>query len=96
MQAAEGNEEYARISFQAEDGAEIEFYVLEQTKFYGINYLLVTEDTESEEAEAYILKEISDEDAQEAVYEMVEEQEELLALAKLFEELMEDVEIVDE
>lgn len=96
MQATEGNNEYIQIPFQTEDGTSVNFYVLEQTKFYGINYLLVTEDTESEEAEVYILKDLSNEEETEAVYEMVEDEEELSALAKLFEELMEDVDIVEE
>ena len=96
MQATEGNEAYIQIPFQTEDGVTVTFYVLEQTKFYGMNYLLVTEDTESEEAVSYILKDVSGEEAEEAVYEMVEDEKELSALAKLFEELMEDVDIIEE
>ena len=41
---------------------ETEFYVLEETRIGGKNYLLVTEDGEDEEeAEALILKDLSDE-----------------------------------
>ena len=84
-----------RIPFQTEDGKTVLFYVLEQTKFYGVNYLLVTEDTESEDAEVYILKDLSGKDSDEAVYEMVEEDKELRALAGLFQELLEDVDLVE-
>ena len=96
MQATEGNEGYIQIPFQTEDGMTVTFYVLEQTKFYGMNYLLVTEDVESEEAVSYILKDLSGEESEEAVYEMVEDEKELSTLAKLFEELMEDVDIIEE
>lgn len=85
--------DYIQIPFMTEDGTEVMFYVLEQTKFYGINYLLVTEDTESEEAEVYIMKELSEENAEDAIYEMVEDDEELTALAQLFEELLDDVDV---
>lgn len=96
MQEPGENEGYAKITFRAGDGTDVEFCVLEQTKFYGINYLLVMEDTDSEEAEAYILKDLSDAGSEEAIYEMVEDEEELSALAKLFEDLMDDVEIMKE
>ena len=50
-----------KIKITAEDGEIIELFVIEQTRLEGINYLLVTE-TEDEEAEAYILKDISSDD----------------------------------
>ena len=82
--------EYARIPFQTEDGDSVLFFVLEQTRFYGVNYLLVTEDVESDEAEVYILKDLSPEDSEESVYEMVDDEEELNAVAVLSKELLED------
>lgn len=85
------NMEEQRISFVAEDGTQTQFYVLGQTKFYGIHYLLVTEDEDQEETEVYILKDLSGEDSMEALYEIVEDGEELHAVAGLFEELLEDV-----
>ena len=45
-----------KIVFETEDGVE-EFYVLEQTMLGGINYILVTDDMESEEGSFLILKE---------------------------------------
>ena len=79
------------IIFENEEGEEVSFFVIEQTMLAGVNYLLVAESGE-DEAEAYILREIEEEDGQ-TVYEMVEEEEELEALSKIFSELLDDVEI---
>ena len=40
-------------------GEEVEFFVLEQTRVNGVNYLLVTENDDEEETDAYILKDLS-------------------------------------
>ena len=53
-----------KIKFQSEDGI-VEFYVEEQTTIAGITYLLVS-DSQDDEANAYILKDISEKDSQEA------------------------------
>ncbi|MGN0374481.1 MAG: DUF1292 domain-containing protein [Butyrivibrio sp.] len=82
-----------KIEIKAEDGEIISLFVIEQTKVNGINYLLVTE-SEDEEAEAYILKDVSAEEAVEAVYEFVDNDEELDSLARVFSELIDDAEIV--
>ena len=76
-----------------DDEQTIEFYVLEETKLNGRNYLLVT-DTEDEEAEAdcYILKDMSDEGDTDALYEFVEDESELEAIWKVFEALLDDAE----
>ena len=84
-----------KIPFQTGDGETVWFYVLEQTRFYGMSYLLVTEDEAAEETEVYILKDTSREDSGEAVYEMVEDEQELAAVAGLFRELIEDAELVE-
>ena len=78
-----------KIKFDTEEGA-VEFYVLEETRVNGRNYLLVT-DSEEEEAEAYILKDVSDASESEAVYEMVEDGTELESVSKIFTELLEDI-----
>ncbi len=78
------------IIFENEEGEEVSFFVIEQTMLAGENYLLVAE-SEEDEADAYILREIEEEDGQ-TVYEMVDEEEELDALSKIFSELLEDVE----
>ena len=47
-----------KLEFIDENGEKTQFYVIEETRINGINYLLVSEsDNEDEEAEAYILKE---------------------------------------
>lgn len=79
------------IIFENEDGEEVPFFVIEQTMLAGVNYLLVAE-SEEDEAEAYILREIQEENNQ-TVYEMIEEEDELEALSKVFSELLDDVDI---
>lgn len=69
----------------------VEFYCVEQTQINNCNYLLVTED-ETGDAEAYILKETFSE-GENSVYEMVEEEEELSAIGRVFAELIEDVDL---
>lgn len=81
-----------KIVFHTEDG-DVEFFVLEETKIGGTNYLLVT-DSEEEEAECYILQDNSAQGEAEAVYEMVEDDDKLEALSKVFAQLMDDVEII--
>ena len=81
------------IPFLTEDGEEIQFYIMEQTMISGINYLLVTEDLEDEEAEVMMMKENPNSDGEYASYEFVEDDEELNAISKVFSELMEDVDI---
>ena len=79
------------IEFETEDGEKVLFYVVEETMLGGINYLLVT-DSEEEEADAYIMREMTDQDGQ-RVYELVEDDEELDAVSKIFSELLEDIEL---
>ena len=71
----------------------VEFFVLEQTKINGASYLLVT-DSKEDDAECLILKETS-QDAKESVFmRYVEDNDrELTAVSKVFEELLDDVEI---
>ena len=81
-----------QIAFQTDEG-EVLFFVLEETRVNGVNYLLVSEDAE-DDTECYIMKDTSDETEAEAVYEFVENEEELRALGKIFAELLDDTEIV--
>ncbi len=80
-----------QIVFQTDEG-EVLFYVLEETRVAGVNYLLVAESGD-DEAECYILKDTSAAEDAEAVYEMVEDDETLEALSKVFAELLENTEI---
>ena len=82
-----------KIKFVSDDAAEeIEFFVLEQTKINGTSYILVT-DSEDDDAECLILKDISKADNSESTYVIVEDDTELIAVSKVFEELLEDVDI---
>ena len=84
-----------KLTFVTEDQESVDFYIIEETRVNGINYLLVTEseDEEDEEAEAYILKDTSKAEDTEAVYEFVESEEELDAVSRIFAELLEDMEL---
>lgn len=74
------------------DDEKVEFYVLEQTKVNGMSYILVT-DSDDEDGECLIMKDLSKAEDTESVYEIVEDEVELEALLKVFEELLEDVDI---
>ena len=86
-------EQQNKIVFTTEEGNQIPFYVIEQTMIAGQNYILVTgSDEEEEEGDAYIMREITDEDSQ-VVYELVDDEQTLSALSKVFRELLEDIDI---
>ena len=61
-----------KIKFVTDEGETVEFYVEEQTRVNGTDYLLVT-DSMDDEANAYILKDSSEETDPEADYVMVED-----------------------
>ena len=65
---------------------------LEQTRINGADYILVT-DAEDGDGEALILKDLSEDGEQEAVYEIVEDDDELEALSVIFGEMLEDVDL---
>ena len=81
-----------KIKFVPNGEEEVEFFVLEQTRINGMNYILVT-DTEEDDGDAYILKDLSDEEEEESLYEMVSDDIELDAVAKVFESILEDIEL---
>ena len=66
---------------------ETEFAVEEETKLNGIKYL--SDGQESGDCEAYILKEVSTKD-DEILYQMVEDDVEFAAIAKVFSELTDE------
>lgn len=70
---------------------ETEFFCLEQTTINNQNYLLVTEE-EDGDSDAYILKEAFSE-GEDATYAMVEEDDEIEAIGRVFASLMEDVDL---
>ena len=82
-----------KIQFMFDEGTEsVDFFVLEETKVNGVSYILVT-DSEEDDAECMILKDTSKAEESESVYQIVEDDTELEAVLKIFEELLEDVDI---
>ena len=88
------------ISFVTDEGEKVVLEVLEQTTIAGCNYILVADEVaedgaEDQETQAYIMKEVmlSDEEGV-ATYEFVEDDQELASISKIFEELLEDTDLV--
>lgn len=86
--------EFEKIVFDTDEGEE-EFYIIDDTRINGVDYLLVTDsdDEEAEEIEVLILKDVSTENDEESIYEVVTDENELKAVAPLFEESIGDVDI---
>ena len=76
-----------------DDGQDVELYVLEQTRIFGSDYLLVT-DAPDGDGEAYILKDTSRMGDEEAVYEFVESDTELAAVSDVFSQMLDDIALV--
>lgn len=74
-------------------GNEVEMFIVEETRINNVNYILVTED-DNEEAEAYIFKDVSDDKDEDAIYEPVEDEDEINYIGKIFSELLEDTDII--
>jgi uncharacterized protein YrzB (UPF0473 family) len=82
------------IVFTSEDGENVTFSVIEQTRLGGIDYLLVsTQENDDGEEQALILKDISKDTDTEAIYEIVEDERELDLVAGIFKELIDDIEL---
>lgn len=82
-----------KITFSPDGGEAIDFYILETTRLGGIDYILVTEEPEGD-GEAFILKDLSNSEDTDALYEFVEDEDELGAVAQVFENILEDIELV--
>ena len=76
-----------------DDGQDVELYVLEQTRIFGSDYLLVT-DAPDGDGEAYILKDTSRMGDEEAVYEFVGDDAELAAVSDVFSQMLDDIVLV--
>lgn len=79
--------EDGQILLTGDDGEEVAFRVLEQAKIAGVDYLLVTD--EVDEQQALILRQIQD--GETLTYEVLEDENELKIISKYFEELLEDI-----
>lgn len=82
-----------KITFNPEGEDPVEFYVLEQTRIGGVSYVLVT-DFEEGDGEALILKDISRDGEEESVFTIVSDDQELQAVAGVFESMLDDVKFV--
>lgn len=78
------------IYMKDEDGKDISFYILEETKFGGYSYILVTDAPEEKDGSCYILKDISKSEEMEAKYIFIEDDIELQSIFNIFTELMKD------
>ncbi len=95
-------EKNEKIVFETEEG-DIDFFVLEQTMIAGTNYILVTDDMESENGSFLVLKEGKAGDVKETdvpadmedivTYGIIEDENELKAVVKVFNELLEDIDL---
>jgi hypothetical protein len=79
-----------KITFVPDGDEAVEFYVLEQTRIGGISYLLVT-DVEDGDGEALIMKDLSADGEEESVYDIVTDDEELEAVAGVFQSMLDDI-----
>lgn len=82
-----------KITFRPEGEESVEFYVLEQTRIGGHNYILVT-DVEEGDGDALILKDMSQDGEEESVYDVVSDDEELEAVSGVFADMLDDVDLV--
>ena len=82
-----------KIKFTLDTGESVEFYILEQTKLGGKQYILVS-DTREGDGEALILKEIKERENGESIYEIVDDDTEMSVVAEVFESLLEDVDLM--
>ena len=83
-----------KILFTPEGGEEpAAFYVLEQTRIGGYNYILVT-DAEEGDGEALILKDLSKDGEEESIYTIVSDDDELEAVSGVFANMLDDIDLV--
>lgn len=81
-----------KLIFEGETGEELELFILEGTRIGGVDYILAT-DVESGDGDCYILKDKSDSAEATAVYEMVDDENEMDYLLSVFAELLDDVDL---
>ena len=85
---------FEKIKLTDDEGNELEVSVIEQTKINNTSYLLVTDsEDDEEEINAFIVKDLSSPEDEDAIYEFVEDDEELEGVSKIFAELLEDIDI---
>ena len=82
-----------KIIFDTDEGPS-EWYVVDETRINGCNYILVADAPEGD-AECMILKDTAPEESKESVYEEIEDEEEFRIVAGMFEEALSDTDIVE-
>jgi hypothetical protein len=80
-----------KIVLTDESGETITLYAVEETRVAGVNYLLAAD--EEGDGSCYILRDISQAEDLDAIYEMVEDEDELDYLCHIFKELVEDIDL---
>ncbi len=84
-----------KLTFTSDDGEQQEYYIIAGAESDGVEYLLVSEENE-EDAEALILKYITEKNSdgeEEAVYEMVTDEDEIEKVIPAFESVLGDISI---
>ncbi len=76
-----------KLVFTDDEGQEESLYILARTKLGENDYLLVKESEEAEEA--FILK-LTEENGDDLIFDVVDDDDELEALAGIFEQLLDD------
>ncbi|HBG11267.1 MAG TPA: DUF1292 domain-containing protein [Clostridium sp.] len=88
------NSDEKKTTLTTDSGESVEFYVLEETRINGMNYLLVTDAADDDdEGECYILKDLSKQEDSQALYEFVEDDNEIDYLFKIFSELLDGADV---
>lgn len=78
-----------KVKFITDNGTEEEYYIEDQTRVNGTDYLLVS-DSDSDTANALILKNVPEETGEEAKYAVVTDDDELKAVLKVFQETLDE------
>ncbi len=83
-------EKLEKVTFNPEREEHIDSYVVGQTGIGRFNYILVS-DSQEGDGEALILKDLSKDGEEESVFSVVSEEDELAAVAGVFEDMMDDI-----
>ena len=81
-----------KITLQTDEGEAVDFFVLEETRLGGINYLLVT-DEEDGDGECYILEDTSKAEEAEATKGKMQVGQGLDDLFQIFARLLDDADV---
>ncbi|MBR5359316.1 MAG: DUF1292 domain-containing protein [Lachnospiraceae bacterium] len=84
----EENKKPEKIVFETDEGPS-EWYVLDETRINGCNYILVA-DSVTGDAECMILKDVAPAESKESIYEEIEDDNELEVVVEMFEDALED------